>query len=313
MNGLELSERFYLECGKPMLAEQFSDCLPHLAVGLFGSGSECFGFDDEVSRDHDFEPGFMILLPGEDVVDRRTAFLLERAYAKLPKEFRGFARSAIAPVGGARHGVLRTAEFFRDKVGAPDGVLTVSEWLTTPEHALAEATNGKLFFDGRGEVTRIREGLARYPEDIRRKKLAGNLLLMAQAGQYNYLRCLKHGETGAAQLAIAEFVKAAMHTVFLLNDAYMPYYKWSFRAMRALPKLSLLAETMEYLLTTDNESALAETKYDMIEDAAADVIDELQEQGLTKAICGDLEKHAYSVNDGIADANLRNLHVLAAV
>ena len=76
MNGLELSERFYLECGKPMLAEQFSDCLPHLAVGLFGSGSECFGFDDEVSRDHDFEPGFMILLPGEDVVDRRTAFLL---------------------------------------------------------------------------------------------------------------------------------------------------------------------------------------------------------------------------------------------
>ena len=313
MNGLELSERFYLECGKPMLAEQFSDCLPHLAVGLFGSGSECFGFDDEVSRDHDFEPGFMILLPGEDVVDRRTAFLLERAYAKLPKEFRDFARSAIAPVGGARHGVLRTAEFFRDKVGAPDGVLTVSEWLTTPEHALAEATNGKLFFDGRGEVTRIREGLARYPEDIRRKKLAGNLLLMAQAGQYNYLRCLKHGETGAAQLAIAEFVKAAMHTVFLLNDAYMPYYKWSFRAMRALPKLSLLAETMEYLLTTDNESALAETKYDMIEDAAADVIEELQAQELTKAICGDLEKHAYSVNDSIQDGEIRNLHILTAV
>ena len=192
-------------------------------------------------------------------------------------------------------------------------MLTVSEWLTTPEHALAEATNGKLFFDGRGEVTRIREGLARYPEDIRRKKLAGNLLLMAQAGQYNYLRCLKHGETGAAQLAIAEFVKAAMHTVFLLNDAYMPYYKWSFRAMRAMPKLSLLAETMEYLLTTDNESALAETKYDMIEDAAADVIEELQAQELTKAICGDLEKHAYSVNDSIQDGEIRNLHILAAV
>ena len=83
--------------------------------------------------------------------------------------------------------------------------------------------------------------------------------------------------------------------------------------MRALPKLSLLAETAEYLLSTDNEPSLAESKYDMIEDTAADVIDELQAQGLTKAICGDLEKHAYSVNDSIADGDIRNLHILAAV
>ena len=313
MNGLELSERFYEAYGRPMLSEQFSELLPYLAVGLFGSGSECMGFDDEVSHDHDFEPGFMLLLPGEDIVDRKTAFQLERAYAKLPKEFMGFTRSTVAPVGGARHGVLRTAEFFENKVGARDGVLTVSQWLTVPEHALSEATNGKLFFDGYGEVSRIREGLSRYPEDIRRKKLAGELLLMAQAGQYNYTRCLRHGETGAAQLAVAEFTNATMHAVFLLNDAYMPYYKWSFRAMRALPKLSMLAETLEVLLCTDNEPATAESKYDMIEDVASDVIDELQTQGLTKAICGDLEKHAYSVNDSIEDGGVRNLHILAAV
>ena len=313
MKGLELSERFYRAYGEPMLQEQFSALLPHVAVGLFGAGSECFGFDDEVSRDHDFEPGFMVLLPDESVVDRRAAFQLERAYAKLPKEFEGFTRSVVAPVGGARHGVMRTADFFREKLGSPDGILTVSQWLTVPEHALAEVTNGRLFFDGRGEVTRIRESLSRYPEDIRKKKLAGNLLLMAQAGQYNYTRCLKHGETGAAQLAAGEFVKSAMAVVFLLNNVYQPYYKWSFRAMRALPKLSLLAETMEYLLSTDNEPSLAETKYDMIEDAAADVIDELQTQGLTKAICGDLEKHAYSVNDQISDGDIRNLHILAAI
>ncbi len=313
MNGLELSERFYLEYGKPMLEEQFPDLLPNIAVGLFGGGSECFGFDDEVSRDHDFEPGFLILLPGEEIVDRRAAFLLERAYSKLPKEFLGVSRSAIAPVGGARHGVLRTAEFFEGKVGAADGILTASQWLTVPEHALSEATNGKLFFDGYGEVTRIRDGLRHYPEDVRRKKLAGELLLMAQAGQYNFSRCLRHGETGAAQLAIAEFSKAAMHAAFLLNGVYMPYYKWSFRAMRALPKLSMLAETLEVLLTTDNEPETAESKAAMIEDVASDVIEELQNQGLTKAICGDLEKHAYSVNDSIADGSLRNLHILAAV
>lgn len=83
--------------------------------------------------------------------------------------------------------------------------------------------------------------------------------------------------------------------------------------MRMLPKLSVLAETAEYLLTTDNSEAYAGTKADLIEDTAASVIDELQAQGLSKAICGDLEKHAYAVNDGITDATLRNLHILAAV
>ena len=104
-----------------------------------------------------------------------------------------------------------------------------------------------------------------------------------------------------------------MQVVFLLNRAYMPYYKWSFRALRALPKFSELAETLEFLLTTENGGDLKETKYLVIEDIAAMVIAELIEQNLTKAICGDLEKHAYSVNDSITDPDLRNRNIFAAV
>jgi len=313
MNGLELSKAFYEQFGAPMLHEQFPDEEKYIAVGLLGSGSECLGFDDEISQDHDFEPGFCLLLPGEDVIDRRTAFQLERAYAKLPKEFMGFRRSALAPVGGARHGVLRTSEFFTEKVGAPDGVLTVDQWLKLPQQALLEATGGAIFRDDLGAVTAIRAALSAMPEDVRRKRLGGQLLLMAQSGQYNYLRCLKHGEPAAAQLAVNEFVKSCIETVFLLNRAYAPYYKWSFRAMRRLKTLSLTAETLEYLLTTGNDGELAETKYDMIESTAGDIIDELQNQGLTKAICGDLEKHAYSVNDGIEDGDIRNLNILYTI
>ena len=80
-----------------------------------------------------------------------------------------------------------------------------------------------------------------------------------------------------------------------------------------MPKLSIEAELFEYLLTTPNEGDTAEQKYDVIEGICADVIDELAEQNLTKAICGDLEKHAYSVNDSIEDAAIRNMHILAAV
>ena len=296
-----------------MLREKFPEILPFMAVGLLGRGSECLGFDDEVSRDHDFEPGFCVFLPGEEIVDRRTAFLLERAYAGLPKEFMGLRRAVISPVGGARHGVLRTAEFMTDLVGSSDGRLDLTGWMTVPDHALTEALSGEIFTDPYGEVTAIRERLRRQPVDVKRKKLAGHLLLMGQSGQYNYKRCLAHGETAAAQLAVTEFVKSTMSVVFLLNNTYQPYYKWSFRAMRALPRLSLEAELLEYLLTSDNEPETAKEKYDVIEGIASDVIDELMEQGLTEAICADLEKHAYSVNDQIADAYIRNLHILAAV
>lgn len=313
MNGLEISEAYFQEYGMPMLRDKFSELMPHVAAGLFGSGSECFGFDDELSRDHDFDPGFMLLLPGEEVVDRKQEFALERAYAALPKEFMGVERPKMAPVGGLRRGVIRLADFLTDKTGSPTGKLTVEQWFAVPSHALAEMVNGKVFYDGSGDLTRIREDLARYPEDVRRKKLAGHLLLAAQAGQYNYTRCLKHGETGAAQLAVIAFAQSAMEAVFLLNGAYQPFYKWRFRAMRALPKLSIEAELLEYLITTDNEGQLAQEKYEVIEGIAADIIGELSSQGLTKANCGDLEKHAYSVNDGITDSNLRNLHILAGI
>ena len=336
MKGLEIARAYYEQYGEPMLRERFPGLMPFVAAGLAGSGSECWGFDDEISRDHDFEPGFCLFLPGEDVVDRRTAFELERAYAALPKEFMGLRRSLVAPVGGPRHGVLRTAEFMTDKVGKADGNLSLMEWLYMPEFSLAEAVNGEIFMDGYGEVTAIRERLRRRPEDVRLKKLAGQLLLMGQSGQYNYRRCLQHGETAAAQLAAVEFVKSTMAAVFLLNDVYQPYYKWCFRAMRALPKLALTAELLEYLLTTDNEPDTAEEKSRVMEGIAADVIGELREQGLlgelreqgltgtdvnretqgrglTGAVGADLEKYAYMVNDMISDAQIRNMHILAAV
>lgn len=314
MNGLELSRGYYHEYGKPMLENDFPELLPYLAVGFVGSGSEHYGFDDEISQDHDFEPGFCIFLPVEDVIDRRKAFQLERAYAKLPKEYAGVKRLQLSPVGGNRNGVIRIADFYTATVGTPDGCLSPEEWLRTPDYALAEAVNGEVFFDGYGAFSQIRERLAQMPEDIKLKRLAGNLLIMAQAGQYNFVRCLKHGEPEAAQLACGEFVSAAMKTVFLLHDRYMPFYKWSFRALRQLEGTSEFADQLSFLLFGDNrDDTVAQQKYDTIEQIGLEIIAELQNRNLTKATCGDLEKHAYSVNDRISDGTVRNMHILAAI
>lgn len=313
MKGLELARQYYKTYGREMLQTQFSQALPYLAIGLAGSGSECYGYDDEMSRDHDFEPAFCIFLPGEDVVDRRTAFQLERAYAKLPKQFMGFARSSVNPVGGNRHGVIRMEEFFLAKTGSPDGELSLQQWFSAPEYGLLEATNGAVFSDPYGEFTAIREKLRYFPEVVRRKKLAGHLLLMGQAGQYNYSRCIARGETAAAQLAVFEFAQSALHSIYLLNRAYMPYYKWSFRGLKALSRLNTLAEDLEYLISSGNTAQDAKRKTEKIEQICAVIANELRMQNLTDLQSAELERLAYALNDTIADHNIRNLHILYGV
>ena len=314
MTGLELSRRYYEECGRPMLEREFPDLLPLLAIGAVGSGSDRYGFDDELSRDHDFEPGFCLFLPGEDVVDRRQAFLLERAYAKLPKEFSGFRRQPLSPVGGNRNGVLRTAEFYTFATGDPEGQLTVEQWLLLPDSGLAESVNGEVFFDEYGEFSAIRKRLSHMPEDIRKKRMAGNLLLMGQAGQYNLSRCLRRGEIEAAQLACNEFVNAALKVIFLLRRKYAPYYKWSFRALRALEGTEEYARLLSSVLTGDLRCAdTAENKLHAVERLAVLICEELRKDGISGTDGNRLEQIAYSVNDSVENGEIRNLSIFAAV
>ena len=81
--------------------------------------------------------------------------------------------------------------------------------------------------------------------------------------------------------------------------------------MRALPKLSLLAEVLEYLITTDNEPDISREKMDVMEGISDDICRELIAQGLTHESGTDLQRHALSVNEGITDAGIRNMHVLS--
>ena len=128
--------------------------------------------------------------------------------------------------------------------------------------------------------------------------------------KYNCVGDVRH----IGLFSCVEFVKASMHAAFLLNRRYMPYYKWSFRALRGLEGGAALAGKLSLLLGGDNSTpAIAEKKYDTIEEIASVTIASLREKELTNAICGDLEKHAYSVNDNIRDSNVRNMHILAAV
>ena len=65
MKGLELNRAFFEEI-RPALQRDFPELYAELAAGLVGNGSECFGYDDAISRDHDWGVALQLWLPEEE-------------------------------------------------------------------------------------------------------------------------------------------------------------------------------------------------------------------------------------------------------
>jgi len=304
MQGLELARAFYLEHGKPMLQEKFPELWEKIAVGLAGQGSECGGYDDTVSQDHDFSPGFLIWIPEDD--EATYGFRLSAAYDHLPNTFMGFPVEHRSRMGDGRKGVKTIEGFYRQFSGFAHGPEHWQEWMQIPSWALDQATNGEVWHDGAGTFSAVREKLLHgMPEDVWLKKLAASAALMAQSGQYNYSRCLKHGEKGAAMLALSEFIRQTAAFVYLLNRRHMPYYKWVFRGMEKLPLLSELKKPLEELFESGNAA-------DEIERIAQCCIGELSRQGLTNGRWDYLEPHAVEIQRRISDPEIRTLHLMEA-
>lgn len=246
MKGLELAEKYYETYGRKMLAEQFGQIKDQTAVGLVGYGSECLGFDDDISKDHDYGPSFCIWLPREIYQEYGTS--MQEAYDALPREFLGFAARMEEEQGKGRVGILCLEDFYEEMIGRSSLPQTEMEWLAIPEEMLATAVNGKVFEDHLRQFSSIRDGLMQYyPHGVWIRKIADSMAKAAQAGQYNYARAMKRGERIAAEMALTEFVKESMHLVYLLNRIYAPFYKWMHRGMRNLATCSEIGDMLNLL------------------------------------------------------------------
>lgn len=302
MQGLELSQEYYMQCVSPAIEERFGERACRVAGGLAGQGSDCLGYDDEISRDHDFGPGCCLWLTDGDF----SAFgpELQKLYDSLPNEFMGFSRNTT-PQGSARVGVMQISRFYAQLTGCPDVPPNDASWFRIPEHFLAAVTSGEVFRDDLGEFTRIRKGLLPcYPGDVRIKKLAARVFAMGQAGQYNYVRIMKRGDGPAAMLALDEFVRAALSAIHLLNKRYMPYYKWAFRSARALPRLAEAVRELDLLFTAPD----AERK-DMIGSICGRVQGALLEDGFSSISESFLVPQAEEIMKRIESDYLKKLGV----
>lgn len=251
ITGLELCRRYYEEYGKPMIAEKFAEDETRIAVGLVGKGSDCFGFDDVQSRDHDFGPRF-ILWVTKEVYDK-IGSALQAEYEALPDEFLGVKRIETF-YGKDRAGVMVIEDFYKDVLGFDllsaltgegKGLMPIKSWLAVHDHALAAAVNGEVFRDDEGIFTSYRELLMEYyPKAVWYRKIAQTCALFSQNGQYNLPRMRNRGQLVAAEVAKAECVKQAMKLNYLLNRKYAPHDKWLFKALPDNPDMVIDEEGM---------------------------------------------------------------------
>lgn len=301
MKGLQLAKDYFHAC-EPMLRDLSPDLIAHAAFGLAGEGSECFGLDDEISQDHDFGAAFCIWLPDDILAAQGEQ--IKQALLTLPVCHKGHeARMRGNPKAGA----IGIRAFYQSLTGLGHPPASWREWLTLPETRLATATNGEVFDDRSGEFSAWRNKLLEYyPEDARLKKMAGRVMIMAQAGQYNLPRSLKRGDHVAAMLAMARFSEAAISFAFLLNKRYMPYYKLAPRLARGL---DILGEELHETLVSLSGNGLANA-VDVIENFCTLCARQLRELDLSSHSESWLWIHGPSIAMRIRNPEIRSRNLL---
>lgn len=308
-NWLHVCKRFYEMHGIKMIHEEFPDYEARIAVGLVGEGSECFGYDDAISRDHDFALGFCLWLSEEDY--RSIGGMLQKSYEQLLVDFGDeFLREngieaptkSVNKVLSHRRGVSSVREFYENLLNvkvqktSEGGYILPDSWRQISEEKLAAATNGMVFRDDTGAFTKIRENLLEYyPTKVWMMRLAEKLHGFAQTAQTNYARMMARQDYVTANLCVAKGMQYTMEIIYLLNQKYAPYYKWMRKGLQSLLLIDSVAPILDRIAVIPNQAAAwegrsysaYETNYkdeivSCFEDIAEYLLMELKMQGVVK-------------------------------
>lgn len=260
VKGIELSRRFYLEIVRPWLDSAF----PHLVhdAGIFGYGSELLGFDDEMSRDHNWGPRVQLVLTSADF-GAYAAAIVDGFNAVKPPTFLGEPigyRSRPHPpivahdaLGRPEHGVeVFTADgILRTRLGldrkTPLDVLT---WLSLPEQRLVELTAGEVFHHGLGDLERLKATFRSCPRDVLLYKLASQWQHIADEQAF-VGRAGQAGDDLGSRIIAARLARDVMRICFLIEGHYAPYAKWFGSAFARLAGASTLSPLLAGALSAD--------------------------------------------------------------
>ena len=326
IRNLEKCRKFYENYGKAMIQKCFPEYESRIAVGLAGEGSDCFGFDDTISTDHDYEVGFCMWLTDADYKNIGTA--LQKQYERLMEEHgndRGHnpflaKRRGVFSINGFCNGILAT-DYNYETLFSQNGDRIDSkqkmdnnqiDFLAIREENLAVMVNGEVFRDDLGMFTSIREYVkGYYPEKVWRLRLSQSLHEFSQYAQSNYPRMMARKDAVTANMCVGKAIESAMDIAHLLNRTYAPYYKWKKKSLERLSKLQEMIPVLEELVTIPSQSmAWENVSYDasvvnrtdrivcLFEQIAGIILRELKEQDLVDGNDTFLERYCQQIIKG---------------
>jgi len=258
MHGLDLCGLFYTEVIKPILDTSYPGL--RYCAALIGYGSEVLGYDNEESTDHYWAPRVNLFLD-DDNHARLAGAIHETLRNQLPYTFRGYVMNMVQPPGGDSkmpteidHGPVNhlvTTETLGERMLYLLGIeadqpLTVVNWLTFPQQRLLEVTAGRVYHDGLGSLTTLREKLAYYPHDVWLYKMAGVWRRIAQEEAF-VGRAGSVGDELGSQITASRLVRDLMNLCFLIEKRYAPYPKWfgtAFAGLQCAPRMLPVLESV---------------------------------------------------------------------
>lgn len=305
MNGIGLSKKYFYDIAYPIFKKNCPEILDISSIGLVGEGSECFGLDDDISKDHDFGPGFCIWLRDDDVKIYKNK--IESLLEKMPKEFLGYKR-IDSKIVDKRVGLFSVEDFYEKYTSSRKFPINDIDFLKIPESFLATVTNGEIFLDNCKLFSAYRKYLLDfYPEDVVRKKLAAYLFQMAQAGQYNLKRSLDRSDISAVFFAKAEFMEALFGVLFLFAKVYMPYYKLRYKRLVQINYYpnDLFEDIKKFILSNDKKDLLY-----LSEKLSIYVKDILKYRSITRSNDDFLLNHAIEVQNSIKNPQIKAINLV---
>lgn len=290
LSGLELAEQYYKTCAAPMIQEQFPEYENKIAVGLVGKGSDCFGFDDELSGDHDFGPYLCLWVTDETY--EQIGSELQAAYDALPRTFEGYTRNTT--FGAGRHGVLKISDFYGSFLGTSD--LGKVDYAAVQDYALAACVNGKVFRDDEGIFSAIRERLQKgFPGRARYLRIAQEAAGFSQCAQYNFPRMLAREDETTAQILLCDGMRHAMKLFHYICNAYPPHDKWLRLSVLGLPDgeqiVLLINQVFNQFLTGTDKTEVSET----VERLGAELAMRLYDAGVISDVDAYLDHHTEEI------------------
>jgi hypothetical protein len=172
VRGLDLSESFFQEVVKPLIAQYSSELV--YSAALIGNGSEVIECDTAMSMDHDWGPRVLLFLKDSDLQIHKSS-LSSYFSSHLPRTYKGFPTNFSNPdtigvrlleeseEGQPIHHNIRIfsiKDYLSEHLGVDTAQHDISSlparvWLTIPEQKLLTLTMGRIFVNHEGNFRNI--------------------------------------------------------------------------------------------------------------------------------------------------------------